>query len=285
MIPSAFEYVRLSSVDEAVEALGEYGDDAKLLAGGHSLVPLMKLRLANPSVLLDLDRVSDLRGIREVDGEIRIGALTTHHELATSSVIASYAPLLGHAASKLGDPQVRHRGTIGGSLAHGDPAGDLCAVLLSMRGAVVVTGPNGEREIAADELFTGFLETSIAAREVLTEVRIPSAAGAGWSFQKLSRRALDWAIVGCAVQGRRSGSADSVGVALVNMGSTPMRAWAVERAIESGRSSSEAAESASEETAPPDDLGGSAEFRRHLARVLVRRGLDEASEWSVSQVP
>ncbi|HZQ26871.1 MAG TPA: xanthine dehydrogenase family protein subunit M [Acidimicrobiales bacterium] len=270
MIPAAFDYVRAGSADEAVALLTEHGDDAKLLAGGHSLLPLMKLRLATPSVLIDVGRLRDLSYIRDAGDHIAIGALTRHHDLEHSDLLRQQAPILAHAASQVGDPQVRHRGTLGGTLAHGDPASDLPSVVLALGGSVVARGPGGgEREIAAVDLFTGFLETALGPNELLTEVRVPKVAGQGWSFQKFNRRAQDWAIVGVA-------AIAGTGVALVNMGSVPLRASGVEAALASGASAGDAAAVADEGTEPPADLNASAEFRRHLARVLVRRALEEA---------
>jgi aerobic carbon-monoxide dehydrogenase medium subunit len=275
MIPAAFDYQRASTVDEAVELLGEHGDDAKLLAGGHSLLPLMRLRLAAPAVLVDIGRLNDLSYVRSDDGQVRIGALTRHHDLATSDELREQVPMLAHIAGQIGDPQVRHRGTIGGSIAHGDPASDLPAAILALRGTLVARGPGGDREIPADEMFTGFLETALAPDEVLTEIRVPATAGAPWGFQKFVRRAQDWAIVGCAaVLG--DGTSDGPGVGLVHMGATPLRAPGVEEALRNGASPSEAAARADEGTEPPDDLNASAEFRRHLAQVLVRRALESA---------
>jgi carbon-monoxide dehydrogenase medium subunit len=275
MIPAAFDYQRASTVDEAVELLGEHGDDAKLLAGGHSLLPLMRLRLAAPAVLIDIGRVNDLSYVSSDDGQVRIGALTRHHDLATSDELREQVPMLAHIAGQIGDPQVRHRGTIGGSIAHGDPASDLPAAILALRGTLVARGPGGDREIPADEMFTGFLETALAPDEVLTEIRVPATAGAPWGFQKFVRRAQDWAIVGCAaVLG--DGTSDGPGVGLVHMGATPLRAPGVEEALRNGASPSEAAARADEGTEPPDDLNASAEFRRHLAQVLVRRALESA---------
>jgi carbon-monoxide dehydrogenase medium subunit len=275
MIPAAFDYQRASSVDEAVALLGQHGDDAKLLAGGHSLLPLMRLRLAAPAVLVDIGRLDDLSYVRSEGGHVRIGALTRHHDLATSDEVREQAPLLAHIAGQIGDPQVRHRGTIGGAIAHGDPASDLPAALLALRGSVVARGPRGEREIPADELFTAFLETALAPDEVMTEIRVPATGGAGWGFQKFVRRAQDWAIVGCAtVLG--NGASDGPGVGLVHMGATPLRAPGVEESLRSGASPSEAAARADEGTDPPDDLNASAEYRRHLAQVLVRRALESA---------
>jgi aerobic carbon-monoxide dehydrogenase medium subunit len=275
MIPAAFDYQRASSVDEAVQLLGEHGDDAKLLAGGHSLLPLMKLRLAAPAVLIDIGRLEDLSYVRSEDGQVRIGALSRHHDLATSEELREQAPLLAHIAGQIGDPQVRHRGTIGGSIAHGDPASDLPAALLALRGTLVVRGPGGEREIPADEVFTGFLETALAPDEVLTEIRVPAVGSAPWGFQKFVRRAQDWAIVGCAAVLGNGGSGGP-GVGLVNMGPTPLRAAGVEEALRNGASPGDAAARADEGTSPTDDLNASAEYRRHLAQVLVRRALQSA---------
>jgi carbon-monoxide dehydrogenase medium subunit len=275
VIPAPFDYQRASSVDEAVGLLTTHGDEAKLLAGGHSLLPLMKLRLAAPTVLVDIGRIGDLSYVEDNSaGVVRIGALTRHHDLSTSDVLRSQVPLLAHVAGQIGDPQVRHRGTIGGSVAHGDPASDLPAALLALRATMVVRGPGGEREIAADDFFTGFLETALAPDEVLTEIRVPAVPGVGWAFEKFNRRAQDWAIVGVtAVLG--NGSAGP-GVGLVNMGSLPLRAAGVEDALRSGSSAADAAARADEGTEPPDDLNASPEYRRHLAQVLVRRALETA---------
>jgi carbon-monoxide dehydrogenase medium subunit len=275
MIPAAFDYQRASSVDEAVGLLGEHGDEAKLLAGGHSLLPLMRLRLAAPAVLIDIGRLDDLSYVRSDDGQVRIGALTRHHDLATFDELREQAPLLAHVAGQIGDPQVRHRGTIGGSIAHGDPASDLPAALLALRGTLVARGPGGEREIPADEMFTGFLETALAPDEVLTEIRVPAVGSAPWGFQKFVRRAQDWAIVGCAAVLADDGSGGP-GVGLVNMGPTPLRAVGVEEALRNGASPGDAAGRADEGTEPTDDLNASAEYRRHLAQVLVRRALESA---------
>ncbi|HEX2851556.1 MAG TPA: FAD binding domain-containing protein, partial [Acidimicrobiales bacterium] len=197
MIPAKFDYARAGSADEAVSLLAEHGDDAKLLAGGHSLLPLMKLRLATPAMLIDVGRLSDLSYIRDAGDHVAIGALTRHRDLETSDVLASSVPILAYAAHLVGDPQVRHRGTIGGSISHGDPASDLPAVVLALGGTIVAKGPDGEREIPATEFFQGFLETALRPDELLTEIRVPKTTG-GWSYQKFNRRAQDWAIVGVA---------------------------------------------------------------------------------------
>jgi carbon-monoxide dehydrogenase medium subunit len=277
MIPAAFEYRRAESADEAVALLTEHGDDAKLLAGGHSLLPLMRLRLAMPAVLVDIGRLGDLSYVREGGGQVRIGALTRHHDLDRSALLRERVPLLAEVAAQIGDPQVRHRGTIGGSIAHGDPASDLPAALLALRATLVARGPGGEREIPVDEFFTGFLETALRPDELLTEIRVPSMDGAGWSFQKFNRRAQDWAIVGvAAVLGAFGNGGAGPGVGLVNMGSVPLRAAAVEEALRTGAGAAEAASRADEGTDPPDDLNASPDYRRHLSRVLVRRALEGA---------
>ena len=272
MIPAAFDYQRATSADEAIALITQAGDEAKFLAGGHSLLPLMKLRLASPSMLIDIGRVTDLSYIRDAGDHIAIGALTRHHDVERSSVLAEHVPLLAHAASHVGDPQVRHRGTIGGSLAHSDPASDLPATVLALGGSLVARGPNGERVIAAKDFFTGFLESALAADEMVTEIRVPKMAGAGWSFQKFNRRAQDWAIVGVAAWRRN----DDSGIALVNMGPTPVLASSVSAALASGASITDAANQAATEAEPSADLNASVEYRTHLAKVLVRRALEQA---------
>ncbi len=271
MIPAAFDYVRVDSADAAIAQLVEHGDDAKILAGGHSLIPLMKLRLASPAKLVDVGRVKDLSYIKDAGDHIAIGALTRHRDVEISTVLKEHNPLLAHAASFVGDPQVRHRGTIGGSVAHGDGASDLPAVVLALGGTIVAQGPNGTREIAAADFFHGFLTTALAEDELLTEIRVPKITGAGWSFQKFNRRAQDWAIVGVAAWKLNGDS----GIGLVNMGSTPVRASATEAALAGGASAADAAALAADGLEPPADLNASVEYRQHLARVLVRRALEE----------
>lgn len=273
MIPAAFDYVRAGSVDEAISLIGEHGDDAKFIAGGHSLLPLMKLRLAQPSVLVDIGRLSDLSYIRDAGDHIAIGALTRHMDVEKSPILAQHVPLLAHAAGHVGDPQVRHRGTIGGSIAHSDSASDLPATTLALGATYVAQGPNGTREIPASEFFHGFLQTALAEDEMLTEIRVPKMNGAGWSFQKFNRRAQDWAIVGVAAW-RRNGES---GVGLVNMGSTPILASSVSSAIASGATIADASQLAAAEADPQNDLNASVEYRVHLAKVLVRRALEQAS--------
>lgn len=272
MIPVAFEYERVDSAAAALALLAEHGDEAKLLAGGHSLLPMMKLRLAYPSVLVDIGRITDLNYVRDAGDHIAIGALTKHRAIEIHPLVKEHAPLLAHATAQVGDPQVRHRGTIGGSLAHADAAADHPATLLAVGGSVVVNGPAGERVIAGTDLFTGFLESSIGETEMITEIRIPKHTGTGWSFQKFNRRAQDWATVGVAAQ-QVNGHAQ---VALVNMHTTPIRATAVEEALASGASAADAAEQAHIGMEPSSDLNASVEFRQHLSRVLVKRALNEA---------
>lgn len=272
MIPAPFDYARAESVEEAIALLAEHGDEAKLIAGGHSLLPLMKLRLATPAMLIDVGRLGDLSYVRDAGDHIAVGALTRHRDLETSDLLLAELPLLARTASQVGDPQVRHRGTIGGSIAHSDPASDLPATVLALGATLVAQGPGGTREIAAADFFEGFLETALEPTEMLTEIRLPKLAGQGWSFQKFNRRAQDWAIVG--VSAARSNG--TTGVALVNMGSTPVRATAVEAALASGASAADAAAVADQGLDPPADLNASVEYRRHLARVLVRRALEEA---------
>jgi carbon-monoxide dehydrogenase medium subunit len=268
VIPAAFEYERAESVEQAVELLGR-DEDAKLIAGGYSLVPLMRLRLARPSLLVDIGRLDDLRYVREEGDRIAIGALTRHAALAGDSVLASSCALIAQAASEIGDPQVRHRGTIGGSLAHGDPASDLPTILLALDAELVATGPGGERTIAAGEFFKGPFETALEPGEVLTEARVPKVERG--VYLKHVRRAQDWATVGVAA----AAVDGEIHVGLTSMGPTPLRARAVEQALADGASSGEAAARAAEGADPPSDVSASAEYRAHLAEVLVRRALEQ----------
>jgi len=276
MIPAQFDYVAPDSVEDAISALADGGEDAKLLAGGHSLVPLMKLRLAAPSLLVDLRRIDGLRGIRR-NGALSVGAMTTHATLAREGI-----GLLSAAAATIADPQVRHRGTIGGSLAHGDPASDLPAVALATEAELVAKGPGGERTISAADFFQDYLQTALAPDEVLTEVRFPDGLdGFSFGYQKFNRRQEDWAMVAvCALVRQEGGACSDVRIGLTHMGSTPLRADAVEEALR-GQSLSDdtiakAAQQAAEGTSPPADLNPSADYRRHLARVLCRRALQQA---------
>jgi carbon-monoxide dehydrogenase medium subunit len=277
VIPPEFDYTAPDSLDEAVKALADGGDDAKLLAGGHSLIPLMKMRLAQPSLLIDLRKLDTLRGIERANGGFRIGALTTHAAVSQASELGVAA----HAAGKIADQQVRNRGTIGGSLAHGDSASDMPAVLLACDGSVVARGPNGEREIAASDLFKSFLTTALADDEIVTEVRMPALDGYGFAYDKFTRRAEDWAMVGvCALVKVTGGQIEDVRVALTNMASVPIRAEAVESALRGQAADANviaaASEQAPEGTDPPADLNATPDYKRHLARVLTRRALEAA---------
>lgn len=270
MIPAAFDYIRAGSAEEALAALAEHGEDAKLMAGGHSLIPLMKFRLATPGVIVDVGHLhGDLRGIIVSGDVIHIGALTRHSELEHSRDLAEACPMLAHVASVVGDPSVRHRGTIGGSLAHADPASDLPAAAIALGATLVARGPNGEREIGVDEFFTGFLESALQPDELLTTIRVPVATG-GWAYEKFNRRAQDWAIVAVAV------AEGGKGVSLVNMGSTPLRAKSVQDAVAAGVSVEDASLQAGDGASPPTDQHGDAAYRRHLAAVLTRRALAAA---------
>ena len=277
MIPAAFEYERAESIVHALDLLA-HNEDAKLLAGGHSLLPLMKLRLARPSMLVDIGRLHDLSYIREDGDAVAVGALTRHHDVEHSDVLKQHCPILAHAAGEIGDPQVRHVGTIGGSVAHGDPASDLPGVLLTLDAQFVVRGPEGSRTLAASDFFTGFFETALSPGEMVTEIRVPKlAAGTGWSYQKFHRRAQDWAVVGvAAVLQRSNGSVSNPAVGLVNMGDRPLRAGTVEEALAGGTDPGSASAGAAEGTNPPTDSFGSAEYRRELAKVLARRAVVEA---------
>ena len=274
MIPSSFTYKRAGSAEEALDLAAEHGEDAKFLAGGHSLLPLMKLRLAAPEVIIDLSGLRDLSYVTDQGPYVAIGALTRHHDVEHSELLGREVPLLGYAAGQVGDPQIRHRGTIGGSIAHADPASDLPAVLLALDATLVARGADGEREIGIGEFFQGLFETELEPDELLTEIRVPKPASGGgaWSFQKFTQRAIDWAIVGCAVQDGH--------VALVNMGGTPLRAAATEAALAGGASPADAAAYAAEGTRAADDIRATRAYREHLARVLVSRALTEASSRS-----
>jgi carbon-monoxide dehydrogenase medium subunit len=268
MIPGAFGYHRAESVEEAIELLGR-DEDAKLLAGGHSLIPAMKLRIARPSALIDIGRLGDLRYVREDGDRVAVGALTRHAQLAADPVLAASCVVLAQAAAEVGDPQVRHRGTIGGSVSHADPASDLATVLLTLDADFVARGPGGERTIAAGDFFTGPFENALARDEVLVEIRVPEVEQG--VYLKHSRRAQDWATVAVAaatVGGR-------VQVGLASMGPTPLRASAVEQALAGGASAADASARAADGAEPPSDVSGSSEYRAHLARVLTRRALEQ----------
>ena len=276
MIPSAFEYVRPSSVDEALASLAEHGDEAKVLAGGHSLLPMMKLRLASPGVLIDIARIPELSYIRFEEADdafVAIGAATRHADLIDSTMLGDRVPLLPHVAAFVGDRQIRHRGTIGGSLVHADPAADLPTAVLALGATLVIAGPAGRREVPVDDFFTGFFESAVGPDELLVEVRIPAAAGvAGWGYEKFTRRANDWAIVAVAAVLEPAGTR----VALANMGATPLRARATEAALADGVDAGVAADAADTDTEPTEDMHATRDYRRHLARVLPRRALETA---------
>ncbi len=267
MIPAAFEYERAGSVDHAIELLA--GEDAKLLAGGQSLIPVLRLRFARPAVLVDVGRLDDLRYVREDGDRIAIGALTRHAQLVHDPLLAEHCAVIPRAAAHIGDPQVRHRGTIGGSVAHADPASDLGTILLTLDAELVARGLGGERTIPATEFFTGPFETALGPQEILTEIRVPSVEAG--TYLKLTRRSADWATVGVAaarVDGR-------VQIGLTSMGMTPLRASGAEEALAAGSSAADAAARAGEGTDPPGDTSASSEYRAHLAQVLVRRALEQ----------
>jgi carbon-monoxide dehydrogenase medium subunit len=280
VIPPAFDYAAPESLDEALRALAEGGEDAKLLAGGHSLLPLMKLRLAAPSLLVDLRKVPGLRGIQRENGTWRIGAMTRHADIQNTADLG----IVARVASSIADQQVRNRGTIGGSIVHGDPASDLPVVFLTLDGTLTVAqSGGGTREVAAGDVFQDYLTTSIAPGEVVTEVRLPALDGWGHGYQKFNRRAEDWAMVGvvAVVKKAGDGSCEDVRIGLTHMGSTPLRATAAESALrgqglDSG-SIGRAAEQAAEGTDPPGDLNATPDYKRHLARVLTRRALEQAA--------
>jgi carbon-monoxide dehydrogenase medium subunit len=276
MIPAEFDYTAPESLQDAIGALVDGGEDAKLLAGGHSLIPLMKLRLAAPSLLVDLRKVPGLHGVERQNGHWRVGSLTTHSVLETSGL-----GLVSAVAGTIADMQVRNRGTIGGSLAHGDAASDLPATMLVTEAEVTLQGPEGQRSVAAADLFKGYMTTEVGEHEVLTEIRIPALEGWGYAHQKFNRRSEDWAMVGvCAVVKASGGSCEDIRIGLTHMGSVPLRATAAEEALRGQELSAEniakAAEQAAEGTNPPADLNASQEYKRHLARVLTRRAIQDA---------
>jgi carbon-monoxide dehydrogenase medium subunit len=277
VIPPEFDYVAPDTLDEALQALSGGGEDAKILAGGHSLLPLMKLRLAAPTLLVDIRKVPGLRGAQRENGQWRIGAMTRHADLQGNAELGA----VGQATALIADQQVRNRGTIGGSLVHGDPASDLPTVFLACEGSLTVLGSGGTREVAATDMFQDYLTTAVGEGEIVTEVRVPSFDGWGSSYMKFTRRAEDWAMVAvCAmVKKAGDGSVEDVRIALTNMGSTPLRASAAEDALRGKGvdAIAAAAEQAAEGTDPPGDLNATPDYKRHLARVLTRRALEEAA--------
>jgi carbon-monoxide dehydrogenase medium subunit len=278
VIPARFDYDVAESVDHAIELLGAGGGDAKLLAGGHSLIPALKLRIARPAKLVDIGRLSDLAYVRDGGTHVAIGALTRHATVAADDTLAEHCPIVPFTAGQIGDPQVRHCGTLGGTLAHGDPASDMPAVMLALGADLVARGKGGERVISATDFFTGVFETALAPDEVLVEARVPKlAASTGWSYMKASRRAQDWATVGvAAVVHRDNGSIAGASIGLVNMGGTPLRAKAAEDALAGGTSAADAAMLVTDGAQPPSDHAGSSEYRAHLAQVMARRALEQA---------
>ena len=289
MLPAQFDYSVAQTVDEAISLLQKYGDDAKLLAGGHSLLPIMKLRLAQPRHLVDISRIPGLRGVRREGDVLVIGALTTHYELETSSLLQAHCPLVSQTAREVGDTQVRNRGTIGGIVAHADPAADYPAMVLALEAQLSVAGPRGTRTVSALDFFHGFYTTDLAPDEILTEVRVPVLGpGTGTAYGKWTRRACDFAVVGgAAAVGVAGGPIRRAAVALTGVGDKAVRASAVEQAL-SGRPATEsslreAAQLAAEGLEPPDDLNASADFRRHLARVMTRRVLEKALQSAMSR--
>ncbi|MEU3982074.1 xanthine dehydrogenase family protein subunit M [Streptomyces sp. NPDC026672] len=281
MIPAAFDYVRPATVDEAVRALADAGEDAKVLAGGQSLLPLLRLRLAFPELVVDIGRVEGLRGVREEGDALVVGALTTHHDVIHDPLVRRYAGLLAAATETVADPAVRHRGTLAGSLAHADPAGDLPAVVLALDGELVAAGPGGRRTIPAREFFVDYLQTALAPDELLVEVRLPKKDGWGFHYEKFQRAAQAWAVVGVAALVRReNGHVAEARIGLTNMGAVPLRAPAAEGALAGAgdaRAVAHACEQAAEGTRPGQDMSGSPEYRAHLARVLTRRAVLSAA--------
>jgi aerobic carbon-monoxide dehydrogenase medium subunit len=283
MIPAKFDYVRPSSLAEAVQALAGGGDDAKVIAGGQSLMPLLRLRLAYPELLVDIGGLGDLAGVRDAGDALVIGAMTTHYSLIRDPLIREHCGLIAATAATVADPAVRHRGTIGGSLAHSDPAGDLPAVISALDATLMATGPGGEREIAAADFFVDYMTNALAPDEILTAIRVPKL-GPGWGFryEKFQPTAQAWAIVGVAALARRDNAhVAEARVGLTNMGTVPVRARAAEAAAAGAEASraalAAAAVNADEGTDPPADLRAAADYRRHLARVLTGRALAGAA--------
>ena len=283
MIPASFEYARPTTVDEALQAIADGGDDVKIMAGGQSLIPVMRLRLAAPETVVDLSRVAELRGVRDDGDAIVIGAMATHHDVMTDPLVLQYAPLIAEATETVADRQVRARGTFGGALAHADPAGDLPAVALALDAEFVIVGPEGRRTVPASDFFVDYLTTALEEGELLVEIRVPKLAGEwGMRYEKFNRVAQAWSIVAvAAVVRRENGHIAEARIGLTNMGSTPLRASAVEAALAGADASPEtiaaAARSAAEGTSPSSDLNGQADYREHLAQVLTRRAVTAAA--------
>lgn len=282
MIPSAFDYAAPATVAEALGVLADAGDDVKLLAGGQSLIPVMKLRLADPAMVVDLGRIGELSGVRDDGDALLIGAMTTHHQIATDPLIAAHVPLLAKAAATVADPQVRHRGTFGGALVHADPAGDLPAPVLAAEATFILAGPDGERRVAAADFFQGYFTTAVDDGEILTHIRVPKYTGWGAHYEKFTRVAQQWSIVAVAAMVRvEGGTIAEARIGLTNMASTPLRATAVEQALVGAPLTREtiaaASAHAAEGTDPASDLNGDAAYRRHLAEVLTKRAVIAAA--------
>lgn len=283
MIPASFDYLRAGTVDEAVRALADAGDEAKVIAGGQSLLPLLRLRLAYPELLVDVGSIDTLRGVRDEGDTLLIGAMTTHHDVLADPLVAAHCPLLALATATVADPAVRHRGTLGGSLAHSDPAGDLPAVTVALGAELVAQGPGGSRAIPAESFFVDYLTSALSPDEVLTGVRVPKVTGARCHYEKFHRTAQAWAIVGVAACLRiAEGRITEPRIALTNMGQRPVRARAVESALEGVEPTREAIDAAASRanagTDPPSDLNGGADYRRHLAVVLTGRAVAAAAD-------
>ncbi len=282
MIPAKFDYVAPTSVEDALAALSEHGDDAKIIAGGQSLLPVLRMRLNAPEMVIDLGRIDSLRGIRDEGDSLVIGAMTTHHEVRDSDLVKEHALLLSKAAAEVADPQIRHRGTFGGALAHADPAGDMGAPALALGAEFVIAGSGGTRTVAGDDFFVDLFETAVGEDEILTEIRVPKHTGWGAHYEKFVRVAHQWPIVavGAAVR-TEGGTIAEARIALTNMGSTPLRGRGVEEALVGAAATEDgvaaAAARATEGTHPPSDLNGDADYRRHLAGVLTRRAVLKAA--------
>jgi carbon-monoxide dehydrogenase medium subunit len=278
VIPAQFDYLAPASVEEALAALAEHGDEAKVIAGGQSLLPVLRMRLNAPEVVIDLGGIAALRGVREDGDALVIGAMTTHHAVLHDALVGEHAALLVKAEHQLADAQIRHRGTFGGALAHADPAGDLGAPALALGAEFVIAGSGGSRTVAADDFFVDLFETAIGEDEILTEVRIPKHTGWGAHYEKFVRVAHQWPIVAVAATVKADGGTIAEArIGLTNMGSTPLRARSVEEAL-AGVAATEdgvrdAAAKATDGTNPPSDLNGDADYRRHLAQVLTRRAV------------
>jgi carbon-monoxide dehydrogenase medium subunit len=280
VIPAAFDYTRVDTVDEAVQALAQHGEDAKVLAGGHSLIPLLRLRMAFPSMLVDVGRVAEMQGVSDAGDHLVIGAATTHDDVVHNDLVREHCPAVSHVVSHVGDVQVRHRGTFGGGMAHGDSAGDLPALALALDATLVVAGSGGRRQVPASEFFVDYLETALGPDDVLVEVHVPKlGADWGYDYQKFSRVAQAWAIVGSlALVRRENGSIAEARIGLTHMGTVPIRATQTEQALAGASTDAiaDASDLAAEGTSPPEDLNARADYRQHLARVLTRRAVENA---------